>query len=289
MTPLALALVLAAATCHATWNVLLKRAGGGGPLFLWLTFALGLMLYVPAAIAVALIERPPVGLRELTFVLVSGGLHLGYFLLLQRGYRAGDLSLVYPLARGTGSALATVAAIVVFAERTSPLALFGAFLVVCGLVALSRPRRLVDLDASHAGVAVGYALATGSFIAAYTLWDAHAVAALAIPPLLLEWASNAVRTALLAPLVVRRTAEVALIWHEHRTEVLGIAVISPLAYILVLTALVSTPVSYVAPARELSIVIGTAMGAWLLGEAAAARRLPAAAVIVIGVGALAVG
>ena len=51
MTPLAL--VLAAATCHATWNVLLKRAGGGGPLFLWLTFALGLMLYVPAAIAVA--------------------------------------------------------------------------------------------------------------------------------------------------------------------------------------------------------------------------------------------
>jgi hypothetical protein len=80
-------------------------------LFLWLTFALGLMLYVPAAIAVALIERPPVGLRELTFVLVSGGLHLGYFLLLQRGCRAGDLSLVYPLARGTGPALATVAAI----------------------------------------------------------------------------------------------------------------------------------------------------------------------------------
>jgi drug/metabolite transporter (DMT)-like permease len=112
---------------------------------------------------------------------------------------------------------------------------------------------------------------------------------LAIPPLLLEWASNAVRTALLAPLVVRRTAEVALIWREHWTEVLGIAVISPLAYILVLTALVSTPVSYVAPARELSIVIGTAMGAWLLGETAAARRLPAGAVIVIGVGALAFG
>lgn len=289
MTPLALVLILAAATCHATWNVLLKRAGGGSPLFLWLTFALGLMLYVPAAMAVALIERPSIGLGELTFVLVSGGLHLGYFLLLQRGYRAGDLSLVYPLARGTGPALATVAAIVIFAERPSPLALFGALLVVCGLVTLSRPRRLVDLDALRAGVAVGYSMGTGAFIAAYTLWDAHAVAVLAIPPLLLEWASNMVRTAVLAPLAVRRTAQVALIWHTHRTEVLCTAVLSPLAYILVLTALVSTPVSYVAPARELSIVIGTAMGAWLLGETAAARRLPAAAMIVIGVGALAVG
>ncbi|MGH3010234.1 MAG: EamA family transporter [Gaiellaceae bacterium] len=287
MTPLALALVLAAATGHATWNMLLKRAGGG-PVFLWLTFALGLALYAPLAAGLVLIERPPIGLRELTFMLGSGGLHLGYFLLLERGYRAGDLSLVYPLARGTGPALATVAAIVFFAERPSPLALFGAILVACGLLVLSGPRRLVDLDAPRAAAAVGYALATGSFIAAYTLWDAHAVAVVAISPLLLEWASNAVRTALLAPLVARRPGDVASIWREHRTEVLGVAALSPLAYILVLSALVSTPVSYVSPARELSIVIGVAMGSWLLGEAAA-RRLPAAAMIVVGVTALALG
>jgi drug/metabolite transporter (DMT)-like permease len=288
VTPIALALVLAAATCHATWNLLLKRAGGG-ELFLWLTFALALALYAPVAIAVLLIAPPSLGLRELTFLLGSGGLHLGYFLLLQRGYRTGDLSLVYPLARGAGPAIATAGAIVVFAERPSRLALLGGLLVLCGLVALSQPRRLVGRDGARAGAAICYALAAGSVIAAYTLWDAHAVAAVAIPPLLLEWASNAVRTALLAPLAVPRRAAVGSIWREHRTEALSVAVLSPLAYILVLTALVSAPVSAVAPTREVSIVIGTAMSAWLLGEAAAMRRFAAAAVIVVGVSAIAVG
>src|SRR5215218_11115769 len=287
MTLPILGLVLLAAVAHAVWN-LLAKGGQGGQGFVWLYTVAASVLYLPVLVVALIIAPGPLGWEAFVFMAGSGALHTVYASLLQRGYRTGDLSLVYPLARGAGPAIATAGAIVVFAERPSRLALLGGLLVLCGLVALSQPRRLVGRDGARAGAAI-YAMAAGSVIAAYTLWDAHAVAAVAIPPLLLEWASNAVRTALLAPLAVPRRAAVGSIWREHRTEALSVAVLSPLAYILVLTALVSAPVSAVAPTREVSIVIGTAMGAWLLGEAAAMRRFAAAAVIVVGVSAIAVG
>jgi drug/metabolite transporter (DMT)-like permease len=94
---------------------------------------------------------------------------------------------------------------------------------------------------------------------------------------------------LLTPLAVRRRGKVLAIWREHKIEALGVAVLSPLSYILVLTALVFTPVSYVAPAREISILIGAAMGATLLAEGDVRRRLVAATVMVLGFAALALG
>ena len=289
MTTLALALVVSAAVCHASWNLLVKRAGGGGIPFLWLVLALSLVVYAPVAAVVVALTRPTIGWPEVGFMVGSGALHLSYFLLLQRGYRVGDLSLVYPLARGTGPALSTAAAIAFFGERPSAVALVGVLLVVAGLVSLSRPRRLLRGQAGTAAAAVTYALLTGGFIAGYTLWDKHAVDALSIPPVLLDWASNAVRVLALSPFALGRLREARSVWAAHRTEVVGVAVLSPLAYILVLSALAFTPVSYVAPARELSIVIGAALGTWLLREGEAPRRLAAALVIVAGVIALAVG
>ena len=134
-----------------------------------------------------------------------------------------------------------------------------------------------------------YGLLTGAFIAAYTIWDKHAVSALLIPPLLQSWVTTLVTTGLLTPLAVRHRGKVLAIWREHKIEAFGVAVLSPLSYILVLTALVFTPVSYVAPAREISILIGAAMGASLLAEGDVRRRLAAATVMVLGFAALALG
>ncbi len=108
MTGFTLALVLVSALAHASWNLLAKRAGGG-PAFTWLFHALSVAASAPLVLLLLLLQRPPLGVVEVGFMVGSAALHLVYFLLLGRGYRAGDLSLVYPLARGTGPLLAALA------------------------------------------------------------------------------------------------------------------------------------------------------------------------------------
>ncbi len=107
MTYFALALVLSAALCHATWNLLVKKINGG-PELVWLFSAISVFLYLPVAIAVYVIEQPVLGSKEIVFCIVSALLHMAYFLLLQQGYRKGDLSLVFPTARPTGPCLSTI-------------------------------------------------------------------------------------------------------------------------------------------------------------------------------------
>lgn len=286
MTPAALGLVLSAAFIHATWNLLAKRVGGG-PAFVWLFGSVSSLLYAPLAAAVIFIVRPHIGAVQLLFIVGTAVLHLVYFLMLQGGYRLGDLSLVYPLARGTGPMLSSAAAIVFFGERPTPIAIAGTVLVGAGIFLLAgNPAALRGAGARRA---VGFAVLTGATIAAYTLWDKRAVSVLGIPPLLLDWGSNLGRTLLVAPVAFARFDAVRAVWRAHRREVILVALLTPMAYILVLTALVFTPVSYVAPAREISILVGTAMGARLLAEGDVRRRMFAAGAMVLGVTALAVG
>src|SRR5918999_5137435 len=221
MTVFALVLVLAAASFHATWNLLAKRVGDGGAVFVWLFGSLATLIYAPLAVVVVLLQRPHLGLEALVFMFGSGVLHLGYFVLLQRGYAVGDLSLVYPLARGTGPLLATAAAIVLLGERPGALALAGILLVTVGVLLLTTEQGSVRKAGWGKGVV--YGLLTGAFIAAYTVWDKHAVSALLIPPLLQSWATTLVTTGLLAPLAVRHPAKRLGVWREHKTETLGVA------------------------------------------------------------------
>lgn len=292
MSALALTLIIAAAFAHASWNLLAKRVGGGAT-FVWLFSAVSVVLYAPIAAAVVAYSGLEFGLTGLLFICGSGCLHTTYFVLLQRGYRSGDLSLVYPLARGTGPMLSTLAAIAFLGERPSPLSLLGALIVVLSVFALAGTGSLTGMVRASGGfdsrTAVGYGLLTGSVIAVYTLWDKHAVSTLLVPPLILDWGTGLTRTLVLTPGASRHRAEIARLWREYRRETLGVAALSPLAYILVLTALRFSPVSAIAPAREISILVGTALGARLLAEGQARRRLAAAATMVIGVIALAVG
>jgi drug/metabolite transporter (DMT)-like permease len=286
LTGIAIGLVLASAFLHASWNLLAKRAGGGAPL-VWLFDALTLVIFAPVILVSLFFVSYEFSLGALGFMVVSAGLHLAYFILLQRGYRIGDLSLVYPLARGTGPVLSTIVAIIILGERPSLLAIVGAFLVAASVFALTGgPGKLAGKGARWA---VGYGLLTGVFIAGYTLWDKQAVSAYGIPPLLFYYGSVMVRVLILCPYAWHMRDKVRFEWDHHRFEAVGVALLSTISYFLILSVLVFTPVSYVAPAREISILIGTIMGTRLLAEADGRRRLPAALGMVIGVVALALG
>ena len=118
-----------------------------------------------------------------------------------------------------------------------------------------------------------FGLGAGILIGCYTVWDAYAVSALAVQPLLFEYASIAGRTAVLAPVAIRQRRHIRRHWRQHRAGVIVIAVFSPLAYFLVLYALTFTPVAYVAPMRETSVLLTVLAGSLLLNEGRLGQRL----------------
>jgi len=126
-------------------------------------------------------------------------------------------------------------------------------------------------------------------IAGYTLVDKLAVSAYMIAPLLQDWAANFGRVLLMMPMAWEQRTALLPTWRRAWKSIVAVAILCPLSYILVLSAMVFTPVSYIAPAREISILIGTAMGARLLAEGQAPRRLTAAGAMVLGIVALTLG
>jgi len=288
VTWVALALVLFSAFIHASWNFLLKKSGGGAGL-ITAASTLSLVIYLPIAVAATWLSNYQFHPLHLALMFGSGMIHTVYFLLLDRAYRSGgDLSIVYPLARATGPLLTIVVAITVLGEQPSPVAIGGAVLI--GAAALLLTGNPFAWHRSEARHAVGFALLTGCMIASYTIWDKASVATWLIPPLLYDWGCNAFRVCVLIPFTRRRAAgSIATAWAERRGTVVAIALLSPLSYILVLTAMVFTPVSLVAPAREVSILFAALMGAHFLREGDLARRVVAAIGMVLGIAGLALG
>ena len=288
MSALALGLILFSAFVHASWNYLLKKSGGGTGL-ITAASALSLAIYLPLVVAVTWTQDYRFHPLHLGLMLGSGMIHTAYFILLDRAYRSGgDLSIVYPLARATGPLLTIGVAVLLLGERPGPAAIGGAILIgISALVLTGNPFAWHRSDARHA---VGFALLTGCMIAVYTIWDKASVATWLIPPLLYDWGCNAFRVCVLLPLTRRRQpGGMEKAWREKRGIVVAIALLSPLSYILVLTAMVFTPVSLVAPAREVSILFAALMGAHLLREGDLARRVIAACGMVLGIAGLALG
>src|SRR3954453_12649300 len=176
-----LALVLAAAFAHAGWNFLAKGAEGGAQ-FVWLCAALGTLIWAPALAGALAVHPGGFDWAAVGLMAGSGALHALYFTLLQRGYAEGDLSLVYPLARGTGPLLSGAAAIALLGERPSALALAGGLIIVAAVFSLVGRRGSRE--------AVVFAVLTGVAIAGYTLWDKHAVGPSELSPIIYNWGTN---------------------------------------------------------------------------------------------------
>lgn len=285
MSALAIVLLLAAACCHAAWNFFVKRIDGG-PELVWLFSVFSVVIYLPLAIAILALQQPSIGLREALFIGGSALLHMAYFLLLQQGYRKGDLSLVYPTARATGPLLSTAFAVWFLGEQLTLQILAGGLAIIVGVFFLTGG---LNRKAKHLSSSLLFGLAAGLLIGSYTAWDAFTVTALAVPPLILDYASSLGRAILLSPYAITRRDRIGSHWRDHRGAVVCIAVFNPLAYILVLIALTFTPVVYVAPARELSVLITVLLGTLLLGEAALRARMIWALVILAGMILLATG
>ena len=269
---------------HATWNLFAKRLGGGAEA-VWLFTLIAVVVYAPlAAVALIVTEFRPDG-RAWVFLLGTGALQAVYFTVLRRGYAAGDLSVVYPLARGTGPLVAVLLATSLIGERPSALTLAGAVVISIGTILLATPIRTTR---DHRA-AVAYGVVTGLVIGCYTAWDGYAVSTLAIPALLLAWAADVGRLVCLTPIAIRRRAAIRPTWIWHRREVLGIGILSTASYVMVLSAMAIAPISSIAPAREISIVVGTVLGITLLGESGSVRRLGSAALITAGVALVAFG
>jgi drug/metabolite transporter (DMT)-like permease len=280
---MALALIAAAAVAHASWNFFAKQARGGLP-FVWLAGLCAATLYaLPAAIQLTVGDRR-LSWAGVAFMAGSGCLHSAYFTTLQRGYAEGDLSVVYPLARGTGPALSVLAAIVILGERPGPVALVGAAIVVAAVISLAFAGHRTPSRAS-----ITFALLTGATIAAYTLWDAHAVEDLVQPTIAYYWGSEVTRALVLAAPALRDRAGLRTALKHDRRAILAVGALSPLAYILVLVALTLAPVSVVAPGREASIVIASLLGTRVLGEGETSKRAVAAVAILVGIACLTAG
>lgn len=283
MHPLAIAAVLLAALTHATWNLAAKRASSSRH-FVWLYSLGSVILYAPAVLWIVIYERPHFEQAHWLALLMTGVLHMGYSLLLQAGYRVSDLSLVYPLARGTGPLLSFIAATFFLNEPASAFSVLGVLLIVSGILMVSglasEPHK-----APRAGIALG--MLTGVFIAGYTINDGWAVKVLLISPFLIDFSGNLLRLAVLAPMALKNRVELLAEAKTYRTPILIVAVLGPLGYILVLFAMKHAPVGHVAPMRELATLIGTYFGARMLKEQVTPMRLIGAVLIVSGVIALA--
>jgi drug/metabolite transporter (DMT)-like permease len=285
----ALALIFVAALAHASWNLLSKQASAaGGTVFIWLVAVVATVAFAPVVAGSVLLQRPDLTALNWLFMAGTGVLETGYFLFLQGGYRKGDLSLVYPVGRGTGALLAALAGIVLLGERPGPVAIAGILAIVTGITVTGLPPRSAAVAPARLQ-AIGLALATGTFIASYTLWDAYAVATLKTPAVLQGYATFPVMLAAFAPHVLRHRERPGQVWRSFRLQVTGTGLLTPLAYMLVLAALSFTAVSAVAPVREVSVLFGVVLGGRVLGEAGLARKLVAAAAIVAGIIAIAVG
>jgi uncharacterized membrane protein len=288
--PLVFGLVAGAAVLHVAWNVLLKTAGD--PLrAAAVGMAAAAALIVPAAaIGWLLLGRPAVPPEAILLGIASGLLEAAYFGFLAAAYRRGDLSVVYPIARGTAPLLAVAVGIGVLGEHLGPEGIAGVAALLVGLLALQRPWRFLRRGGSDP--AIPFALATGVMIASYSAVDR--VGARLVEPWLyagLIWAFCSIflwawvwASGRLAAETPEPRAEGAPRVDVRRAAIGGWITLA--AYLLILVAFSVAPLTAVAPLRESAIVLASGWGTLRLregsGRADTIRRIGASAIVVAG-------
>jgi uncharacterized membrane protein len=285
----ALLLIAVAAFLHAWWNLLMKRAdAAGGLIFVWGITAVTTLVYAVPVLSLLREDLLALDVPIAAAVLASAAVHTLYLWVLQRGYAAGDLSVVYPVARGVGPALAWIGAIAWLGEVPTLASMAGLVLIVVGTFTIAGGWGMLGRGAAaRLGPGIAWGAAIGVTIAAYTVNDGRAVRLLGADPVVFYWLVNVVQAIALAPWIARHCARARAMVARHGRTLLAVGVLSPLSYMLALQAMKYAPVSHVAPARELSMLIAAFLGVRMLGEGELWRRVAGAALIAAGVACLA--
>lgn len=286
MRPTSLALILVAALLHATVNVFLKKARDKLAFTWWLLTA---SVVLGAPLLLLGLPRDATGWG---IVVVSGLLEAAYFVTLSRAYSLGDLSQVYPVARGSAPLFITVWAGLFLGERPSAYGACGILTVVAGLYLINLPS-LKDWKRPLEGFrepAARWALLTGVFISGYTTLDKRGVdhtepvpylvllLTVAWVALSVQWLFPARRRAILDEVAPSKGRNVN---RDRLAIVLG-AILGNSAYVMVLTAMKISPVEYIGAVREVSVVFGTWVGVQFFGERGGNLRIVASALVVLG-------
>jgi drug/metabolite transporter (DMT)-like permease len=282
--PIVFALIAVAAVLHVTWNVLVKTSGD--PLR---AAAIGMIVGAVALTPLAIvgwfaIGRPAIPPEAIALGIGSGIFEAIYVVVLSAAYRHGDLSIVYPLARGTATLLAVGIGIGILGERLGPLGLAGIATLLVGFFWLQRPWRVLIRAARGGGIdrGVGLALLTGVMIATYTAIDR--VGTRLTEPWLYGAILSAAAAIVLVVAVAIRISPAAVVPREPR--IIAVGLIMLVQYLAILFALSIAPLTAVAPLRESAIVLASGWGAIKLAEASgrreAAARIAAATLIVVG-------
>ncbi len=270
--PFAVALLLFAALLHASWNALMKRSSD--PLLaLWIMTVIG---GLAAGAVTPLVSFP--GLEARPWLAASVALHLIYMLLLAAAYRRGDLSQVYPIARGVAPCVVAAMAAAYAGESLTGSRALGTALVAGSIFSLTLGRGILPT-----APAVGAALVTGVMIGAYTYVDARGVRASNAPFDFIAWTFflDVIPITIVAALF-RAGRLVAFV----RTEIwygAGGALMATLAYGTVMWAMATSPMAGVAALRETSVIFAALIGTRLLGEPFGARRVAASVGVAAGI------
>ena len=269
---LPLILVLCSAGLHASWNLIVK--GEDDKLFSgWLTVLTPSLLLSPVLLATGFPSA-----ESWPFLLGSAFIQAGYMITLTRAYIHGDLSVVYPVARGLAPILVAVGAPLLLGERLSSTAILGIVLVGGGVAWLGVSAR--QSSTSHAGLA--WAVATAVFIASYSIVDKVGVSR--TNPVSYIIVLMGATAAFMAPVLLwhRDPHRLVAVWRRRwKSAILG-GLFSITAYLLVLIAMRMTQVSYIAALRESSVVLAALLGWRVLREPYGGRRILASAIVALG-------
>ena len=277
-------LVLVSALAHASWNVLLKKSHDK-EIFIWLAQLFMCLLFSPLFILI--IRYQGIESSGWMYIIGTSVLHAFYFIFLSRSYEHGDVSEVYPIARGTGPAIVPILGIVVFDEIVSLPAAAGIIFVCIGIFGIYRSSLLSNVLSNPLKIvknkSVAYSLLTGITIAAYSICDKKGVEY--VHPLAYMYLMMAGSSGLLTPFIFARK-QISDIQVEIRANwrtICTVGVLTFAAYSMVLFALEIGKLSYVWPVREVSIIIAVFLGRIFLHEKLESIRIAGACAIVAGV------
>src|SRR5690625_654318 len=290
MSVIGLGLIIIAAALHASWNLVSKLAAEAGTAFVFAHRTIAGVLYLPWVIYAFQQQEVCFTPWVLFILFLTAVLHLVYSISLMKGYQVADLSVVYPVARGTGPLLASIAAVIFFAETLTRNETVGIACVVLGILAIASRGRLKQFLDPQSWPGIRWGIFIGTLIASYSLVDAYAVKALLLAPVIVNWVYSLGAALLLAPTVWWNRAAFYRQMQGKWKHACYVSFASPLAYILVLYALrLGADVSQTAPLREMSMIFATVAGAVLLKDSVGLFRWLGCCLLLTGVILISVG